>query len=190
LWKKIGNKISLPLLITFYLFFIEAFFFTLAPLYADNLEQIKFGGFFLAAYSLPVLLSGLVVGKIVSKFGKIKTARFCLLIGSTIISTFMLVHNPYISIIIVIAASFFFGISFPSINGIYADLISETPLLEGEIETWEDFSFNIGYILGPITAGFLSDIFSIPAAFSILGIVGIIISVALIISKQFRICIR
>lgn len=62
----------------------------------------------------------------------------------------------------------------PSVNGIYADFINESPHLEKEIEGIGDFSSNIGYIVGPITAGFVADFFGDFNVFVFLGICGII----------------
>ncbi|MCX6712748.1 MAG: MFS transporter [Candidatus Vogelbacteria bacterium] len=74
LWEKIGRQMLPVLVLTFYLFFIEAFFWTLAPLYAESSGLEQFGGLFLTAFSLPALLVGWFVGGLTKHFGKKRIA--------------------------------------------------------------------------------------------------------------------
>ncbi len=189
LWKKISKKIHPALLLTFFLFFIEAFFWTLAPLYGEHMGLKGFGGLFLASYTLPALLLGWFVGSLTKKFGKKRTAFFGLLIGSMILTPLALLSNPWSVIALTFFSSLFISIALPSINGAYADYISEAPQVGGEIESVEDFSFNIGYVLGPICAGLFADLFNISIAFSILGVMGVVVALILlkITPKQINI---
>ena len=180
LWKKIGRLISPVLFLTFFLFFTEAFFWTLAPLYAETANLKAFGGLFLTAYTLPALLVGWFVGSLTKRFGKKRTAFVGVLIGSLILSSFAFWPDSIISIVAVFLASVFISLSLPAINSAYADYISEAPQVEGEIEGLEDFAFNIGYMAGPVSAGILADVFSIPAAFSILGVMGAMLALILL----------
>jgi predicted MFS family arabinose efflux permease len=181
LWERIGKKLLPCMTVTFFLFIVEAFFWTLAPLYAENSGLGVFGGFFLAAYGLPILIAGLLIGNFVKKYSKTKIAFISLLIGSLILAFFALFSNVYLQIVIVFISALFFGIALPSISGTYSEYIGDVPVVEEEIEALEDFSYNVGYALGPIFAGLLSDIFNIPMAFTILGIVGFVIAVSLLI---------
>lgn len=190
LWKKIGRLMSPILFLTFFLFFIEAFFWTLAPLYAETTGLGQFGGLFLAAYSLPALIVGWFVGALTKRFGKKKTAFTGLLIGSLILSSFFYLSNPIISIFIVFFSSFFISMSLPAINAAYADYISEAVQVEGEIESLEDFAFNIGYVIGPISAGILADVLGMKGAFSILGLFGVILAIILLMVTPKNIIIK
>jgi len=190
LWKKIGRVMMPVLFLTFYLFFIEAFFWTLAPLYTETAGLEQFSGFFLTAYSLPFLIVGWFVGSLNKKFGKKKTAFVGLLVGSLILSFFSLLSNPIILIFLVFFSSFFISVALPSISATYADYISEASQVEEEIEGIEDFAFNAGYILGPIFAGVLADIFSIPVAFSILGLFGVLLATILLFVTPKSIIIK
>ena len=91
-----------------------------------------------------------------------------------------MVANPWWQLILVFLSSMFISLASPSIDGAYADYISEAPQVEGQIQGLEDFAFNIGYVVGPILAGILADIFSIPIAFSILGFIGLFLAVVLL----------
>jgi len=179
LWKKIGRLILPVLLLTFFLYLIEAFFWTLMPIYAESSGLKVLAGLFLTAYTLPALFVGWLIGSITRKFGKKRTGYLGLFIGSIVLSTFSLINGPYLIALIIFVASFFIAFSLPSINSAYADYISETPEVEKEIESLEDFFTNLGFILGPITAGFLADSFSIPTAFTFLGLAGTLLAIIL-----------
>lgn len=190
LWRKL-SKLMLPILfITFYLFFVEAFFWTLAPLYTETINLGIFSGVFLTAYTLPAFFVGLIVPSITKKFGKRKTALICTLIGSVLLSSFASLSNPILEIIVVFVASCFLSLAFPAINATYADYISESPSVENEIEGIADSSFNIAYVLGPLGAGIFADMFGIQSAFSILGLVGVVIAIILVVTNPKQIIIK
>ncbi|HLD31753.1 MAG TPA: MFS transporter [Patescibacteria group bacterium] len=190
LWRKLGKLMMPVLCLTFYLFFIEAFFWTLAPLYAETTNLGQFGGMFLAAFSLPALIVGWFVGTLTKRFGKKKTALAGLLVGSLILSFFVYSPNSVVSIFVVFLSSLFISMALPAINAAYADYISEATQVEGEIESLEDFAFNIGYVLGPITAGILADLCGMKGAFSILGIFGAILAIVLLVVTPKSIIIK
>jgi predicted MFS family arabinose efflux permease len=112
--------------------------------------------------------------------------------GSFILSSFTFIPDIRIAIGVVFVASCFISLALPSINAAYADYISDAPRVEGEIEGLEDSAFNIGYVLGPILAGVLSDIFSINTAFSILGLLGAILAfiVLFLMPKRIVVCVK
>lgn len=177
IWKGIG-KILLPVLaLTVSLNILDAFFWTIGPLLAESYGNLHpFNGLFMTVYELPPLLIGWFVGGITGRFGKKRTAFFSFLLGSLILLMIPYVSNAIGILIVVFAASSFYGFSLPSINGAYGDYIGESTTFEKEIEGLEDFATNVGYVIGPIMAGFFADRFGNIPAFAVLGVVGIIIS--------------
>lgn len=182
LWKKIGKTILPVLILTLLLNFIEAFFWTIGPLFAESFNGTnQFSGFFMAAYSLPFIFIGWFVGSITKKYGKKRTAFVGLLIGSSILATIFMFKNFLPTVALVFVSSIFISLSSPSINGAYADYIEETKSADKEIEGLQDFFTNLGFIIGPIMAGGLFDLIGGSAAFSVLGILGAIAAIILII---------
>ncbi len=184
LLKKLGVQIFPILLVTFYLFFIESFFWTLGPIYAESGELGKLGGVFLTAFQLPALLIGWFVGTLVSRYTEKTIALYGLLIGTGVLSFFMLAPNAFVATLLVFVSSLFTSAALPAVNTIYSSMIADKPDLDSEIESIEDFSFNSGYVFGPILAGSISDALSIPIAFSLLGLLGVIISGLLIVASH------
>jgi MFS family permease len=134
----------------------------------------------MTAYSLPSLMVGWIVGAITVKLGKKRTAYGSLIIGMALLACMTLVQSSFlITIILIFFASMFVSIALPTVNGVYADLITEKAQYEHEVESLSDFYTNLGFVIGPISAGIMADAFGNAGAFSIVGIVGLIIALFL-----------
>lgn len=177
IWKRVSKTLLPVLLITTFVFILDSFFWTLAPIFG---EKHHWGGLFLVSFTLPSLIFGWYMGPITKKFGKKRTAFLGLLLGSIILSLFSYFGNSWLSMILIFLAACFFSLIIPAVDGAYADYISETPRAETEIAGLADFAFNVGYVAGPIIAGLLADYFGIAQAFSFIGVVGILISLILL----------
>lgn len=184
LWKKISKMILPALLVTFYIYLIDAFFWTLIPLFAEASGLGQFGGLLITAYTVPALIAGWSIGLFTKRYGKNKTAFVSLLVGSLILSLFYYISNTAILIAAIFVASLFISMALPAINATYADHISESPKIEEEIEGLGDFAFNIGYVVGPISAGFMADVIGISGAFSVLGISGAVLAMILLVTSS------
>jgi MFS family permease len=181
LWRKVGAVIFPVLILTVFLNIFDAFFWTVGPLLAESFSSMhQFAGFFMTAYSLPTLLVGWFVGSVTARLGKKRAAFISFLSGSLVITLLIFTSSPLMMILIVFLASFLSSLAWPAINGAYADYITEAHNLEKEIEGLEDFASNLGYIIGPILAGFLADRVGNAGTFSVLGLVSVIISIFLL----------
>lgn len=181
LWKKIGTQLLPVLIFVTLLCTFDAFFWTLGPLFSEELRvQHPLGALLMAAYLLPPLLTGWFIGPIAKKFGKKNAAFYTFLVGSIFLLLISLTKNAPLLICLVFASSFFVSFSFPSIQGAFSDYISETETVESEIEALVDFAVNMGYVIGPMLAGFIASIAGNLTAFSILGILGIFFTVVVI----------
>ena len=190
LWHRIGRLIAPVLILTALLSITDSFFWTIGPLLAESFPRYhQAAGLFMTAFTLPPLLVGWFVGGITAKYGKKKTAFVSFLIGSLVLASFYFFKNPAVLMGIIFLASFFISFAWPSINGAYADYISEAGKYRREIEALEDFFVNLGFIIGPIMAGFMADKASDTAAFSILGLFGAVVAFILLVvtPKNIRI---
>lgn len=191
-WKRIGKVIFPALAVTLMLNIVDSFFWTIGPLLSESLKSSlgNFEGILITAYFFPMLIVGWLVGPITKRFGKKRTAFWGLLVGSAVLMTFSLSQSVFVLIACILVASTFLMVSWPSINGAYADYISEAPKIERELQTISDFSGNLGYVIGPITAGILADLFGNIQAFTIIGFIGIIVSLSLIKYSPKKINVR
>ncbi len=190
LWRHIGSQLMPILILIFLVFVTDAFFWTLMPLIGESGAYGLYGGLLLAAYTLPIIITGWFIGPLTKKFGKKRTALYSFLIGSLIISSLSFIHSPALFIIVVFIASTFLALTLPAVNGANTDYIIETSQREKEIQGLADFFYNLGWVIGPIAAGILADMVGNAQSFTLLGIVCAIITLVLIKTTPKEIHIR
>lgn len=189
-WIRLGHKILPVIGMTFLLGIIDAFFWSAGPIFAESLTSLQnFRGLFLTAYFLPVVFVVWLIKPLVRRFGKKKTALYTVIVGLLVLSTLTMFENSISTILVVLIASTFFSIAWPATDGVYADFISESDVMEKEVKGMGDFSSNLGYIIGPVTAGILMDTFGNSSAFTFLGIGGALFAftILLITPKSIKI---
>jgi MFS family permease len=180
LWRKLSHTLRPVLIVTLFLNIYAAFFWTVGPLLASTLTTLgAFDGVFMAAHLLPALIGGWFIGSITTRFGQKRTAIVAIGCGSLVLTGILFTTTDLLLIAVTLTSSFFVSLALPAINGAFADYIAEARAISTEIETVEDSFTNMGYIIGPITAGILSDIFGYKAAFAVLGVLGVIIALVL-----------
>ena len=191
-WQKLNRPLFPVLLLSLFLNVISAFVWTIGPFYIEIFSSSfrHFSGLFVAAYLLPSLLVGWLVGDLTKKFGKKKSAFLALLLGSIILTFINFLNQPILIILDVFLASTFFAISWPAISAAFTDYISETRSYEKEITGLQDFYTNIGYVIGPLCAGFLAEFIGNSGAFFILGLAGILVATLLLIFTPEKITLR
>jgi predicted MFS family arabinose efflux permease len=182
LHKKVAVTLFPLYLFSTMLTIIEASFWIVAPLIVIQTDwSIAFAGVFLFAHGLPSFLVGWLVGDIVGKRSKKRTAFTALLIGSLIMVNFLYVRDPILLILLSFLSAICTGIAWPVIKSIFADYVSEAKSNEQEIELVQDVFTNIGFILGPAVGGFLAATVGHIQTFGVVGIVGALLAVSLLI---------
>lgn len=172
LWKSLGRKLLPVLLLTLLFHMIDSAIWTIGPLLSESYKVLHpFNGLLLTLYSIPPIFVGWFVGSITKRYGKKKTAFVSFILGALSLSAFMFLHDFITVLLCMFVTGLFISFSLPAIEGAYADYISETGKVEKEIEAVIDFFTNLGFIVGPILAGLLADLFGNADAFSLLGIV-------------------
>jgi MFS family permease len=170
---------------------IDATFWTIGPLLVESWVDLGIlGSLFLTAYLLPPLFMGWLVGPMTGLLGKKKTAIIALLLASLVLTGFFFVSNHIMLIFLALFIGLFVSVAYPANSGTYADYISESESVGTEIESQADLATNIGYVIGPILAGFLADTFGNIFAFGIIGIIGIAISLLLLLITPRKIKIK
>ena len=181
LWKKISHYIIPVLAVSFMLNIVDAIYWTIGPLLSESMSFLgDLGGLFMTAYVLPPLFVGWFVGSITSKYGKKRTAFMSLFLGSLFLMLFPVFDWPIALVVLSFLSSFCTSFASPAIAAAYADYIHETPQVEKEITTIQDSFVNIGYIIGPIMAGFSGQYLGHLTTFCLLGVLGIFVSLYLL----------
>lgn len=188
-WKALGHKIFPVLCVSFLISLYDSAYWTVGPLLAENLHFGEFNGIFMAVHTLPALFGGWLVGYITLRYGQKRTAVVTLLLASLVQCAFLFVQSEYLLILTTFIIAFFITLSAPAISGAYADYIAEARKISTEIEAMEDFLYNSGYIIGPICAGFLSDIVGYQKALGFLGLFGVVLMIVVwhIVPKKINV---
>lgn len=191
IWRKISRLIFPILIASLLISIFDSFFWTAGPLVAETLTiSHPFNGLFLALYTIPTLLLGGFVGKVCQRYGKKKTAYFSFLMGTAVLSSLLFIRDPWVILAMVFVSSMFTAFTWPSLNAIYADFITESPHLEKELESLQDFSTNLGFFIGPVIAGFMIDRVGYIPSFAYLSIFIALVVIVLLAVTPKSISIR
>lgn len=191
LWEKLGKQLLPVLMFTFLIGINLSFFWTLAPLFTEQLRSLDpIGALFIPAYILPTLLVGWFVGPVTKRFGQKNTAYWFFIVSSVILGALAFMTETNHIILIAFTSSVFGAFSIPAISGAYADYLSECPQYEKEIESLCDFFTNVGAVFGPIGGGILADIVGIKNAFSLFSIFAVLITLWIIKKSPKKITIK
>ena len=177
------------LLISTMLNSIESVYWTVAPLITTQIgTSFEFGGVLMFFHQIPSVIFGWYIGKILHGHSKKRFALLSLFVGSLFLALFFLVTNPVALLSIGFLSSFCISMTWPAVSGTYADFVSETPTHEIEIETMQDGFTNVGYVVGPIAAGFSMHYFGVTRTFGVVGLVGmsLVIFLWLIMPQHIR----
>lgn len=186
-WRKISRGLLPVLLFITLLNIIDAFFWSIGPLFAESTETNipAFGGMFMAVYMIPILFIGWFIDPLVAKWGKRKAAYAACGAGAGVLSLIAFVHNPLILLMVIFLASLCISVAWPAMQGLIVDYVTFAPEEEKEIEALADFFTNTGYIIGPVMAGILADLIGNSLTFAALG-AGAIVFVFLISQLPLR----
>jgi MFS family permease len=193
LWKNVGSILYPVLIFNTMLYIFDSTFWTLGPMFAENFKNFKdFSGLFMTTYTLPMLVTGWFVESITRKFGKKRTAYFSFLGSSFLLMFLGFIKDPYILLGVSLISATLGSIAWPAIKGAYVDYITESKKYQGEIEGLNDFTTNIGFVIGPALAGIVADAVGIGFSFSILGLLNLILVIMLIFitPKHIRVAVK
>ncbi|MFA4930273.1 MAG: MFS transporter [Patescibacteria group bacterium] len=188
LWSRIGRRIFPVLLITFLINVIDAFFWVVGPLLVhDLLREHSWGAWFITLYLLPLLITGWLVGRVSARLGKKKTALVALGLGFVVLGLFVYFDQSGWLLVLSFLSSFFISFAWPAVTGAYADYVQENPALAREIETLQDSFTNLGFVVGPVLAGWLAESYGHVWSFSVLGWMGLVMVTVLWLAMPRRI---
>lgn len=193
LWKNVGSILYPVLIFNTMLYIFDSTFWTIGPMFAENFNYVKdFGGLFMTTYTLPMLITGWFVEPITKRFGKKRTAYFSFLGSAALLIFIGFIKNPYVLLAVSFMSATLGSIAWPAIKGAYVDYITESNKYQGEIEGLNDFTTNIGFVIGPALAGVVADAVGIGMAFSLLGVLNLILVVVLIFitPKHIRVAVK
>ncbi len=160
-----------------YIFFacliiLDATIWTAGVFFAEELRQLSpIGALFVPAYCLPALVIPMIVGKFAHRFGKKHTAfvtaiplSLILLIGNWAVKT------PIWHVIIMLLAGSCAALILTESEAIFEDYVARLHRFSGEMIGLARSAANIGYIVGPLVAGFSAEWLGSARTLAIVGL--------------------
>lgn len=154
IWRRIGRKIFPILLVTFSLGVFAGVVTSMTPILVETKENFSlWGGFIVAAFSVPLIIFGGWFGSLADHHGK---RQFILLGGLLIIltmSVFGAVGSPWLAMILAFLAGTGVSLLFPSTEALYSNYIEDHAGDEEETLGEMGVASNLGFILGAALGG-------------------------------------
>jgi len=178
----LGRRLLPVLVFMVSIYIFDATFWTVGPLFSESFPDFKhFSGFLMILYNLPSMFTAWKIEPLTRRFGKKKTAYITFLLANIFLIPIGFISSPIAILLLVFISATATSITWPAIEAAFADYTSEAGKLQTEIEGITDLTTNMGYIIGPILAGFFSEKISISWSFGALGFINVLIIVVLLI---------
>jgi len=181
-WLKFLKKINTLIVASITLVFVESAFWTIGGLLGIQL----FGGqnyidwIVIIAYSVPIIIGGIIVSKLGIKTGKKRLYLTSMLLGGICLTMLLFVQDKFTVLLTVFVASLSLSFAHPLSEAVFSDLLER---LNGSKQHLIGLNLSTGslaYIIGPVIIGFLSDKFGYLIALGLVGIFVCIVSFVLI----------
>ena len=156
-WLVFMKKIWPLYLFLLGLTLLDSSFWTMGALLSEELRDQSFlGNFVITAYIFPSVFMALIARQIARPWGKKKTAFVTAAIGTLILALGGLFVSGSSFVLVILAASFFLSISFPEMYAVFEDFVARLNHNGNDMVGLEGSATSLGYVIGPILAGFLS----------------------------------
>ncbi len=170
-WRILFYRIWPVIILSFMVGIIDSFFWTTGAVLTEKLAVESFwGGWFLSLYMLPPLFIGLIIAKWKPYQGKKKVSEFLFLLAGVFMIFLGLQQNIILLLLITFLASLFIAIGYPLIQAVVSDFLGRMGKSKRHLLGFSSSAVSLGYILGPIIAGFITTAVGEKLSFTYLGI--------------------
>jgi len=170
IWIQVGKKGFWVLASLFLLNLWDSLIWSMGPIYL--LSSFKgSSAYIISCFVIPrVFLQG-YAGRWADKRGKESQLTSGLAIAGIFICFFSLQTGLFLKILFALLSAVGASLVWPASDGLFIDMIDGYKDEEEEIAGVRGFSSNLGYIIGPILAGFLGNTLGLQTTFCIFGMV-------------------
>lgn len=172
IWRTY-EKVLWPITLLVILFFlVDSAFYSIGPLFAEQLQEFHpFGGLFVSVYSFPGLLTGIFISRLAKPFGK-KRLAFVAGIGAGVgLITMSMASTVLAILILTFFSSIGLGILFTAMSATMQDYVGRSPQNANDLIGLSSLAGSIGYVLGPLSNGFLAETFGTQTVFRFWGVI-------------------
>lgn len=172
------------LTITFVIVVADGLIWTMEPLYKTLGLDYETLGIILSMFVIPYILFDIPAGILADKIGKTKIITIGLLLAGASLIVFGYSIEPIMLLISAFLAATGLACVRPSVGGLLTDL-AEKKQKGGIVGVW-DISEDLGYVIGPILGGIISQYYSnVGMAFIVMGgLLLLLVPITLLVSKR------
>jgi MFS family permease len=158
-WLILLKKIWPVILVGLTWEFVSATFWTIGGLYGETLlGDFGLDWMVMFMFILPILPGALILGKLKIVTKKKYWSEITLMLGGLLLALIYFTGGNILAVLVLILlAGFFLALSWPLNEAVYSDLIERSGDNQLHLTSITRANVSIGYTLGPILAGFLSD---------------------------------
>jgi len=181
-WRVLFTRVWPMLIFFLILLIIDATFWTIGAVMAENLKSESiWGGFLITAYMLPGLILSGLAAPAAKPFGK-KRMAFLLGIGAGLMSATMgLTTNPAVMVLIVFLTASMMAVIWPEVQATFENYVARLGDSSIDMVGLQASASSLAYIIGPIAAGFTAALIGNQLTFSLFGLILAVVSVLLLI---------
>ncbi len=182
-WKVLIRSLWHLLLFSFILSLIDATFWTTGTILSEDLTNRGApAGLLLVFYSIPSLFVGGIAGRAAKPYGKKRAAFATALVSCIFLILVGFTDNITVLLGLVLVSSIFTSITWPELHGAFADYTQRLSTTKNDLIGVQGWATNVAYILGPISAGFISDQVGAQKTFSVIGMISLVVIIIVIVS--------
>lgn len=157
---------------------IDTFFWTIGPLFSEELRtQSYIGGFLLSAYSFPVIFASLITNRANISHGKKRISFITAFAAGALLTMIAIVKNVWVLVGGVLLMSTIYSISMILFYAVIEDYIARLNKFGNDMITLNQMSTNVGYVIGPVFAGFIASKIGNQLSFLIVGLFLMLVSI-------------
>ncbi|MFZ5437989.1 MAG: MFS transporter [Patescibacteria group bacterium] len=185
-WVSLGKKVWPVILLNFLTTSIDATFWTTGAVFAEKtVASYPLAIFIMPLYMAPMLIAQVILIKKGININKEKKATLLLIINALLLIILGSIQVGHGVLLTTFAIGLLVSFAYPLIESSYSDLEERMGIHKKHLIALSSSIYSLAYIIAPITAGFIGDLFGEQKSFSYLGImVGFFAVITLILNRK------
>ena len=180
-WKVLFVHVWPVLLISLTMGLIDATYWTTGAVLSDIMAKDGLlGGLFLPAYMLPPIFMGVILAKWGVYKGKKKIAEIFLLFAGVFLALLGLKESLWSMLLLSFLTGVALSIAWPMVDAVYSDILARMGTERKHMVGLSSSTTSLAYIIGPITAGFISSRVGERMTFVVMGVLTVIVAIVLL----------
>lgn len=182
-WFVLVKRIWPPIIVGLAMTFISAAFWTLGPLFGEELLGAQgLDWLVIIVFIIPTIPGAIILSKLkIVHHKKIISEVGLLFAGLCMAGIFLVKDDLILVMLMILLLGLFLAFTWPLNEAVYSDISERSGGEKLHITAITRANTSIGYVLGPLLAGAIADSTSYYAAFSIIGLIVLLLAAFLIV---------